>query len=73
MKPNYTVPGVQCPIALINMTTKILSASMAEDLTQMVEIHGILPVNQFGCHPGRMTTDSLHYVIKFCQRCWEKR
>ena len=38
---------------------------MVEDLIYMVEVHKLLPDNHFGCHPGRMPMDSLHYVTKF--------
>jgi len=72
-KPDYTVPGTHRPIALLNTITKVLSTCVAEDLGQMAEVHRLLPDNHFGCHPGRTTTDSLHFVTKFVKDAWRKR
>src|SRR5882724_12518771 len=62
IKPDYTVPGAHQPISLLNTIAKIVSACVAEDLTQMAEIHGLLLANHLGCWLGRTTTNSLHYV-----------
>ena len=51
---------------------KILSACVTEDIIQMAKLHGLLPENHFGCHPGRAMTDSLHYVTKFMKDAWWK-
>jgi len=64
-KPNYMLPNVHRLIALLNTIAKILSACVVEDLVQMVELHGLLPDNHFGCGPGRTTTDLLHYITKY--------
>ena len=70
---DYTVPSVHWPIALLNTIAKVLSACVSEDLMQMAEMHDLLPANHFSCHPGRTTTDSLHYVTKFIKDAWHKK
>jgi len=72
-KPDHTVPGAHCPIVLLNMVAKVLSACVAEDLIQMGVVHGILQDNHFRCHPGRTTTDSLHFAMKLVKDAWRKR
>jgi len=54
------------------MISKILSACIVEDLACMAKAHGLLPANQFGCHLGRTTAESLHYVTKFVKDTWRK-
>jgi len=38
----------------------------------MAKIHKLLPENYFGSHPGRTTTDSIHYVTKYIKDAWRK-
>jgi len=38
----------------------------------MAELANYLPANHFGCHPGRTTTNSLHYVVKLTKDTWRK-
>ena len=71
-KPNYTKLGAYWPIVLINTIAKILLACVTEDLTDIAEICQLLPANHFGCHPGRTTSDSLHYIMKFTKDTWRK-
>jgi len=71
-KPNYTLPNMHQPIPLLNTMVKILLACIAEDLLHMTEVHGLLPDNHFGCRPGRTTTNSLHYIVKYIKDAWRK-
>jgi len=64
--------GAYQPIALINSITKILLACMTEDLTDMAKLCQLLLANHFGCRPGRTTSGSLHYVMKFTKDTWRK-
>jgi len=64
--------GAYQPIALITSIAKILSACVTEDLTDMAELFQLLPANHFGCRPGRTTSDSLHFVMKFTKEAWRK-
>jgi len=64
-KPDYSLPGTYRLIALLSMMGKILLVYMAEDITNMAKIHCLLPNNHFGCQPGRSTSDSLPYILKF--------
>ena len=43
-----------------------------EDLVHMVEVHGLLPDNQFILQPGRTTMDSLHFITKFVNNAWRR-
>ena len=54
-KPDYSAPGVYCPIALLSTMKEMLSMCAMEDIIQMAKIHGLLP--EIGCHPGRTMTD----------------
>jgi len=45
---------------------------VTEDLTNMAKICKLLPANHFSCRPGRTTTNSLHFVIKFTKDAWRK-
>jgi len=71
-KPDYTVPGAYRPIALLSTMGKILSSCITGDIACMAEMHNLLPHNHFGCHPGRSTSDSLHYVTRFVKDAWRK-
>jgi len=66
------LPNAHRLIALLNTIAKILSACVVEDLVQMVELHGLLPDNHFGCRLGRTTMDLLHYLTKYIKDMWRK-
>lgn len=61
-KPNYQVPKAYHLIALLLTTAKLLSAIIAEDISYLIKHNMLLPNNHFGGWPGRMTTDTLHYL-----------
>ena len=66
-KPSYEIPKAYRPIALISTTAKILTSIVAEQLSQTVEQHHLLPKTHFGGRPGRSTADAVHYLIhKIC-------
>jgi len=72
-KADYTVPKAHQPVALLNTIAKVLLACMAEDLTHMVEMQGLLSSNNFGSRPRQTTTDSIHYMTKFIKDAWRKK
>jgi len=47
-KPDYTIPKVYRPIALLNTTCKLLTALVAEQTTSILERHNLLPNMHFG-------------------------
>lgn len=72
VKPDYSNPKAYHPIVLLDMIAKILSSCVAEDLIYMAEKHQMLPLTHFGCCPGRTTTDSLHYLVKWIRDSMHK-
>ena len=69
-KPNYEVPKAYRPIALISTVAKVLTAIVAENMSQMVETHQLLPKTHFGGRPGRTTTDAVHYLTHRIKKAW---
>lgn len=69
-KPNYTTPKAYRPIALINTTCKLLTAVVADQLTNLLEHHNLLPNTHFGSRPGCSTTDSLHLLENVIKNAW---
>ena len=70
-KPNYKNPKAYQPIALISTIAKVLTSIVAENLSQVVEQHQILPKTHFGNRPGRSTTDAAHYLIYKILTAWQ--
>jgi hypothetical protein len=62
-KPSYETPKAYRPIALICTLAKVLTSIVADNLSQLVEQHRLLPKNHFGGRPGRSTADAVHYKI----------
>jgi len=52
---------------------KVLSACISKDLLQVAKTLGLLLNNHFSCRPGRTTTDSLHYVMKYVKDSWRRK
>lgn len=72
-KPDYTVTGAYRPIALLDTIGKVLASCITEDLLAFTDKMSLLPPMQFGCRPGRTTTDTLHYTISFIKNAWQGR
>jgi hypothetical protein len=71
-KPDYTVTKAYRPIALLNTTCKLLTAVVADQMTYLLEHHGLLPDTHFGGRPGRSTTDSLHLLEATIKDAWRQ-
>jgi hypothetical protein len=71
-KPNYSIAKVYCPIALLKIANKILSASVAECLKTLADKHKWLPDHHFGGRPGCSTTDALHLFVKTIKDVWAR-
>ena len=69
-KPNYEVPKAYRPIALISTMAKVLTALIADNVSQLVEQHRLLPNTHFGGRPGRTTTDAIHYLVHRVKQAW---
>ena len=71
-KPDYSIPKAYCPIALLNTTTKLLLAIVADRTSYILESHNLLPNTHFGGRPGRSTEDSLHLLENtICHAWWQ--
>lgn len=57
-KPNYIILKACQPIALISTMAKVLTALVAENISQLVEQHQLLLRTHFGGRPGRTTADA---------------
>ena len=71
-KLDYSVPKAYCPIALFNITTKLLSAIVTDKASYLLESHGLLPSMHFSSCPGRSTTDSLHLLETMVKHIWRQ-
>ena len=69
-KANYTTPKAYRPIALISTMAKVLTAAIAENISQLVEKHQLLPRTHFGGRPGRTTADAIHYLVHKIKMAW---
>lgn len=69
-KPDYEVPKAYRPIALISTMAKVLTVLVADNISQLVEQHQLLPKTHFGGRPGRTTTDAIHYLVHKVKRAW---
>ena len=69
-KPNYEVPKAYRPIVLISTMSKVLTALITDNISQLVEQHRLLPKTHFGGRPGRTTTDAIHYLVHRVKQAW---
>ena len=60
------------PIVLLSTVAKVLMALVAEDISSLVECHQLLPKTHFGGHPGRTTTDAVHYLMQCIKGALQK-
>ena len=51
---------------------KVLTAVVAENLSQIVEQHQLLPRNHFGRRPGRSTINAVHYLTNRISTAWRE-
>ena len=51
---------------------KVLTAIIAEEISNIVEYEGLLPNTHFGSQPGRMTTDAVHLLTHKIKGAWCK-
>ena len=71
-KPNYETPKAYRPIVLIPTMAKLVTAIIAEQLSNLVERHQILPKNHFSGRPGRSTTNAIQYLISKIHKAWNQ-
>ena len=69
-KPDYTNPNAYRPIALLDTIGKVLSSCASEDILYYADKHTLLPHTQFGCRPGRTTTDAIQHTVSFIKNAW---
>ena len=61
--PNYTIPKAYRPIALYNTMGKVISGVMTDITVFLTVCHNLLPSWHFSGLPGKMTSDSLLYLM----------
>ena len=71
-KADYMSTGAGRPIVLSNGYAQLLNSCKTEDLVLMCKKTSILPPNHFGGKPGRVTTDSIHIVVKLVKDAWRR-
>ena len=62
-KPGKLDYEIHCPIALLCTMAKVLTALIAEDMSQLVEKHQLVPAMHFSGQAGRTMTDTLQYLV----------
>lgn len=69
-KPSYKVPKVYRPIALEDMSSKVVESVVACRLAALAEEHGLLPANHFGGRAQRTTTDAVLHLVQRIKDAW---
>ncbi|KAJ1299696.1 hypothetical protein OPQ81_005386 [Rhizoctonia solani] len=69
-KPDYLITKAYCPIVLLNVISKVLSACVATCLNSLAKEHGWLLDHHFGGRPGCTTMDALHLLTKTFKDAW---
>ena len=71
-KPHYDTPKAYCPIALLYMMWKVLTATVVEQITYYTENHDLLQVHHFGGRPGCTTMDAVHLLVHQIKSEWQR-
>ena len=58
---------------LLNSLAKLATSIITEELSHVVETHGLLIAMHFGGHLGRTTTDSLHLLTDTVKAAWHRK
>ena len=69
-KPSYLVPKAYRPVVLLSTLAKVLTAIVAESLSNLVEAYQLIPKTHFGGRPGRTMTDAIHYLVHKIKTAW---
>ena len=71
-KPDYSNPAAHRPIVLSSGHVRLYNVAKTEQVVLMAEKHNLLPNNHYGSHPGRSTTDAVHFIVKATKDAWRK-
>src|SRR5437667_8297804 len=72
-KPNYTVSEAYRPISLLSTLSKVLEVIVAERISYLMEIHGLLPKNHFSARKRRNTTQALELLQERIYEAWHHK
>ena len=51
---------------------KVLTATVAEQITYYTENHDLLPAHHFGGRPGHTTMDAVHLLVHWIKSEWQR-
>lgn len=71
-RPDYRIPSAHHPIVLSHGHARALNACIADEITRQAELLGLIPSQQFGAHPGRSTTGSIHMMVHSIKEAWKQ-
>ncbi|KAF5366713.1 hypothetical protein D9758_006448 [Tetrapyrgos nigripes] len=72
-RKSYALPKAHRPISLLTGFKKAHTMLITEDISHLAEYHNLLPANQFGGCPCRMTTDAIHLVVDHVKNAWRNK
>src|SRR5258708_7109384 len=72
-KPHYDIAKAYRPIALYNTLSKLLTSTIAEQISYLSEQYKLLPPTHFGSRPGRTMTDAMHYIMQTVCHAWQNK
>jgi hypothetical protein len=72
-KEDYTIAKAWRPISLLATLGKVLESVVAERISHMVEMHGLLPTNHFGARKQRSAEQALVLLQEQIYTAWRGR
>ncbi|KAJ3498250.1 hypothetical protein NLG97_g1279 [Lecanicillium saksenae] len=72
-KEDYTAANAWRPISLLATLGKILESVIAERLSYVVEVYGLLPTNHFGARKKRSAEQALMVMQEYIYAAWRRQ
>ncbi len=71
-KRDYTRAKAYRPVVLEETLGKVVESVMARRLSELAEVHKLLPSMHFGGRPGRTTSDALLTLVQAIKDAWRR-